>query len=330
MKRLTFLVVALAVLYSGYWFFGARAVEQGARGAIENAQSQGWQIDYASLNTIGFPSRFDTTVQDIAVASPDARWAWRGPFVQLFALSYQPHKVIAVLPPDHSLRWGQQDILLSSDGLRASAAVRPNPDLPLQNLTIEGGAIRAVSDLGLDIRVANLLGAVRAAGDAPQAYDVYVDLQEVALPPGLLAQIADQATLSDVIDSVVVDGSVSLDRPLDRHFATDGGTLPYPEQITVKSGTLNWGDLILKLDGTLDFDATGTPQGRVTLRTGQWQKLITLMVDAGLMDQGAAPTLTILAGSMVGPDGSLDLPVTFQGGLMSIGPIPAGPAPRFW
>ena len=62
MRALFFVVAALAALYGGYWFVGERRVEGGLRQALADLAADGWEVDYASLDTTGFPSRFDTTI----------------------------------------------------------------------------------------------------------------------------------------------------------------------------------------------------------------------------------------------------------------------------
>jgi len=50
-------------------------------------------------------------------------------------------------------------------------------------------------------------------------------------------------------------------------------------------------------------------------------------VSIGTIQRRTAFTITTMANSMV-QDDRLELPISFQDGFMSVGPIPIGPAPR--
>ncbi|WP_439117971.1 DUF2125 domain-containing protein, partial [Nereida ignava] len=79
--------LAAAVLWAGYWFVGSTAAERGAKAWFADRSAQGWVADYDSIETRGFPSRFDTTINALELADPRTGWAWSAPFFQVFALS---------------------------------------------------------------------------------------------------------------------------------------------------------------------------------------------------------------------------------------------------
>ncbi|WP_411891489.1 DUF2125 domain-containing protein [Yoonia sp. SDW83-1] len=322
MRKLTFLVLILGALYSGYWFYGARSVEQGALQAIEQAQQDGWGVSYSALQTVGFPSRFDTSVTDLTLTAADGLWSWQAPFLQVFALSYQPNKVIAAFPPDHSLRLGDQTLQLMTEDFRASAGVKANTDLSFDAATIESGALSVMSDFGWVAAIERALIATRAT-DAPNTYDVYMDADGLILPADLIAQIDPKNQLADVIDRLVFDSHVTLDQPLDRHAAN-----PLAQSFTLNRFAIDWGDVALTAAGTIDIDALGVPDGRITIKTDQWREIIDLLVNAGAIQPGVAPTITNMASTMAQEGQTLELPISFQNGFMSVGPLPIGPAPR--
>ncbi len=323
MRRLTFLVLFIAAVYSGYWFFGARAVKDAATNGIATAQQDGWQIDYSDLSTVGFPSRFDTTVNDVSVSPPDGLWSWQAPFLQVFALSYQPNNVIAAFPPTQTLRFGDETLRIAADGLRASGGVRANTDLSFKSATVEAGATTITSDLGWAVALDRALLALRETPDTPRSYDVYADADQLVLPAGFVGQIDTQDTLTDQITRVAIDGRVVLDQPLDRHAVE-----PLPEAFELRSFTLDWGQIALSAKGDVTIDPAGIPEGRITFKTAEWRPLIDLAVSAGLIQSGVVPTVTNLANAMADDGGMLELPISFQSGFMSLGPLPLGPAPR--
>lgn len=329
MRRLTILVLIIGGLYSGYWFVGANAVETGAIDAVDNARAQGWTIDYAALDTRGFPSRFDTTVDTLTVIPPDGLWSWAAPFMQVFALSYQPNRVIAAFPETQRVRLGDQMLNINADGLRASAGVKANADLSFDAATAEVGAAEIVSDLGWTIGLERALVAMRADPEQPSSYDIYLDADQLALPGEVIAQIDPNDVLAEAITRIVFDSAIGLDKPLDRHAFAGSGPEPVVQKLILNRFDIAWGDVALGATGTLDIDPAGVPDGRITFQTEEWREIIDLLVNAGAVDPGIAPTIGNVAQAMAQESGTLELPVTFQNGFMSLGPLPLGPAPRF-
>ncbi len=323
MKRLTILVLVIAAVYSGYWFLGTQTVKDAALNGIASAQQDGWQIDYSDLSMVGFPSRFDTTVTDVSVSPPDGLWSWQAPFLQVFALSYQPNNVIVAFPPTQSLRVGDETLQITAKELRASAGVYANTDLSLKAVTVEAGSSAVASGLGWIVKWDRALLALRDTPGAERSYDFYIDADQIGLPNGFAARIDAEDQLTDTIAGITVDGRVVLDQQLDRHAIE-----PLAEVIELTSFVLDWGQISVSAKGEVQIDSAGIPEGRITFKTVQWPILIDLAERSGLIDPGIVPTVTNLANAMAGDGGTLEVPISFQSGFMSLGPLPLGPAPR--
>ena len=82
-KFLPILLVVLALGYGGYWFVGRGIVEGAARDLIEEADAGPLSIRYEALDTVGFPSRFDTTITGVEIAAEGGSWFWAAPFLQV-------------------------------------------------------------------------------------------------------------------------------------------------------------------------------------------------------------------------------------------------------
>ncbi|MDX1743152.1 MAG: DUF2125 domain-containing protein, partial [Ruegeria sp.] len=83
--------------------------------------------------------------------------------------------------------------------------------------------------------------------------------------------------------------------------------------------------------GDLLIDEYGVPEGRITVKAVEWRRLLEMAVGTGLVASSFLPvlerTLEVMA-SLEGSPETLDAPLTFQRGLITLGPIPLGPAPR--
>ncbi|PUB17299.1 DUF2125 domain-containing protein [Yoonia sediminilitoris] len=323
MKRLTLLVLIVSAIYSTYWFVGANTVESRAVESIALARSEGWDIAYDTIKTIGFPSRFDTTIDAPNVTPPDARWTWQAPFLQVFALSYQPNKIIAAFPNSQRLQLPTQKLSLTSDELRVSAGVRPNADLSFDALTTEGAGVSVSSDIGWSIALQNALIALRNTPDMDKSYDAYAQINNLSLPSEFLKQLNQGNNLPAKIDSITINSQLGLNQTLDRHTKN-----PQLQSITLENAQIVWGTLSVRAEGRVDIDSTGVPTGRITLITQDWRTMIDILVSMGQVQPGIAETLRNMAGGLANDAGVLELPVSFGNGFMSLGPIPLGPAPR--
>jgi hypothetical protein len=93
----------------------------GAKAWFADRSAQGWVADYDTIETRGFPSRFDTTINTLELADPRTGWAWSAPFFQVFALSYKPNHIIAVWPNEQTIATPLARANITAEDMRASA-----------------------------------------------------------------------------------------------------------------------------------------------------------------------------------------------------------------
>lgn len=313
MKRLFFIAVTLASIYAGYWFIGSTQVETRARAALADLEAQGWKVDYESLETAGFPSRFDTTVVDLSLVSPDGRIAWDAPFVQLFALSYRPNRVIAVWPEEQTVTLAGQAVTITSDRLRASAAVGLSTEFPLNEATVEGDALSLRSDGGWTLSMGTLLAAIRQAGPAPATYDVYLGSEAVGLP-----------LLAEGLDLLRIDGRVTLDAPLDSRLRTT----PRLVGLALREARLASSGASISAVGELASDRQGLLSGTLTLRAERWRDLLAILEASGVLVLDQAAFLSGALEQLSGGEEDIELPITFRNGQVEALGVVLLPAPR--
>lgn len=327
MRRLTLIVIILTGIYSAYWVIGSTATERAATAQLTELDAAGWTVEFTDLSTAGFPSRFDTSLTDLHLESPDRTMVWDAPFVQALSLSYKPNEVILALPDQQTLTRDGVPFDITSTGLLASLALAPTPALGLVNLTAETGPLTMTGPDSVFFSVTKGLAALRLANPAPNQYDAYLDLDGFTLPDNLRRILDPARKLPADFAQITVDSSVIFDNPLDR-FAPKSH--PRPTQITLNGMTATWGALQLRGKGKIMVDGSGVPTGRITISAQNWRGMISLAVNAGLLDQGVANTAQNMGTLLSGGSAELSVPITFQNGLMSLGPLPIGPAPRLF
>jgi hypothetical protein len=327
MRKLFVLILVAAAGYSGYWFVGSSAAEKGGIAALDQLQADGLDISYDSLTTRGFPSRFDTTIENIDITDPATGLGWAAPFVQIFALSYQPNEIITVWPNTQTVKTRNQDVEVLTQDMRASVAFDPNTDLTLNRGTMEIDAAALLLGDTQELRFHRSLSSIRQAEGRTNGYDLYADVQRLNLPDDAAALLDPSGSLPRAIDLVKLDATVALDRPLDRH--TSPVNKPQPTEINMRDVSITWGDMSVAMSGDLDLDTTGLPTGEVTLALRNWPAMVAALQSVGVLDLRSQKMLSATLSGMSGDgDGPVEVTVKMRSGAMSLGFIPLGRVPR--
>jgi len=316
MRKLTFLVLILASLYGGYWVVGSRVVLAGVTAAMADLQAKG-SVSQQGISLAGFPSRFDVTVTEPVVMAEGITWS--APFFQIFALSYQPNRIIAVWPREQSLTVGTETIALAARDMRASAAFGADVALPFDHAQMVIEAPTATSDHGWTLSSDQLRLAAQAQGDSR--------IQRIGAEALDLVLAGLGPDLPQAIERAHLDATVTFDRPLDRH--TSGP--PQPIAIDLATASILAGDLALTAAGRVEVGASGTPVGRVEVTAKGWRQMLAMAKSAGTLPaQEAANIERMLDGiARTSPDPqTVTLPFVFREGRVYLGPFPLGPAPR--
>lgn len=329
MRALLVVVLIVSGLWAGYWYLGSQAMERGVTGWFTAQEGGPLQAEHQGVTVAGFPNRFDLTVTEPRFADGASGLGWRAPFAQVFMMTWKPWHIIATLPNEQTLSLPGQEVALTSASFQASAVLVPGTDLTLDRSALAADTLTLTSSAGWDIAAATLRLGLRRTPDRATAQELALELTTLSPPADITAGLA-AADLPERIDLVRVDSILGLSAPLDRHFGQNAPTL---QDITLREGLIRWGDLVLSASGTLTPAADGTPEGRIDLQVENWRKLVPLFLAAGVIQPTQSDAVTraleLLAQQGGNPE-VLPLPLTFQRGWMSLGPLPLGPAPQLF
>lgn len=336
MRKLLFLLIALTVLWSGYWFVGSNAVRDGVNGWFADAAAQGLVAENTGVTVAGFPNRFDLTIDGLKLSDPVSGSGWEAPFVQVFAMTWKPWHIIAAFAPEQSVTLPDQKVKIASDGAMASFRAKPSTDLPLAEVRLAGTSLDLASDMGWTLGLGEFTLGLRAdpaLGDA--GYELGFDLAPLTLDPGFVAAV-NAVTLPDLpaadlpgtAESLLGSIFLTFSAPLDRHA---GEAKPYLTRVEVNQFNFAWGALAATAEGLIEADDQGFAAGEITVEVTNWNRLPAILVAAGVVQPEMAPTIArgMQALASQSPDLKiLSLKLKLADGQMSFGPFPLGPAPR--
>lgn len=334
MRWLLGITAVAAVLWFGYWFAGATVIRREVDRVFAEQPAGGLLLEKTASHVAGFPNRFDLTVEGVTLADPVSGAGYAAPFVQIFAMTWKPWHVIAALPPTQTIRLPGQEITLTGTDLKASLRAAPKLDLPLAEARIAGQAIALVSSAGWQTGAAALTLALRQAETAPSDYALGLAAAGLVVDPAFLARLSGVALPGlPASDLPATAGPVSADillhftAPLDRNAAQ---TRPRFTGLDIGLLHLEWGALVVAATGRIGADDLGFAEGQIDLSVTNWDRLPPLLVALGAVKPEIAPTVAAMMKALAGESGDpavLKLPLRLQGGQMSLGPFPLGPAP---
>lgn len=329
MRTLLTVVIAAAVIWSGFWFFSAQRREAGLADWIEDRRAEGWVADYADLSVLGFPNRLDTTFTDLALADPETGLAWEMPRFQLLALVYKRQHVIAAWPKTQRLATPRQKIDLTSDSLHGSFVFVPGSDWQLDRTSIVGEGLSLRSDAGWGMTADQVLLASRPAPGLENGRAVGAEATGLRLSADLMRLIEAAGVLPEVVDRVKIDARIAYDAPWDRQAIE--ARRPQITAIDLTLAEARWGDLALDAAGRLSVDEAGRASGEIALRAENWREMLRLGVASGSLPEGLADQLEVALELLAGISGrsdTLDATLVLRNGRVRLGPVPLGEAPR--
>ena len=328
MRILTSIIITLALIWAGYWFWAARAERQAVARFLASRQAAGWTAETSGYTVRGFPSRFDLTLNALSLGQPAHGFVWHTPFLQLGASSYAPFTLQAHLPGEQRFDTPAGPVGLQSGRIYASLQLVPGLALRLRQLTARLDTPRLSLPDGATLALSQILLDVVPVAGVPHQQDITLDAGDIALPPEAKAMLDPKGALPDLVKDLHLGLRADLDRPLDLR-STEAP--PRLTALTLRDCRLIWGPMRITASGQLHLDAEGRPEGQIRLTIRDWQPLIDMAVAQGLLKPGIAPTVSNMMAALAnsgGDSGEATLPLDLGGGMLSLGPLPLASLPR--
>jgi hypothetical protein len=328
MRRLVFLLLFVAILWTGGWFYLTGMLRARFEAGLEQARAQGWVIAAGEPARAGFPLA-------AAIAVPDVRAAGG-----------------TALPIAGSLRTGRLVLAVAltspgtlSIGLPQGFEMVPAQGKPLDitATTLVGAAPlagpRSIEFDATGVAVARAGGEDGAAARVqlrlePRGGDLgfLLALDDVHLPPGTWVL---GPRLSSLVAAGDAGGALSVP-PTDGVRGVAGWLADWRDhggRLTLERMALGWGPLGLAGSATLALDAALQPDIDAKITVLGYDETIAAMAGAGLLAPGPALAARFGLGLLArpGPEGArprIDVAASLHDGKLAVGGVALGKLPK--
>lgn len=329
MKRVLKILIVLGLVWSAWWYGAGYMMRRNVTNWFDTQQAHGWQADYATISTSGYPFHLFTTLDKPALADPATGIAWQADWLHLQSPAIWPGRLTLHFPVSaQRLSWLDHTAVINAQNMHADLHLAPGRALEVERMALQSGPL-SVSSEGSPLFTAQTITATMVQTDAPVVYDIDIDATGFSAGPLLRRKSGRAEMLPETLGTLDVSMRVEFDRPWDRRALEE--RRPQPATIDLSLAQIEWGPLRVKATGQVDVNEQGIPAGRVTLKAENWRDMLALAQESGALSPRSAAAsekvLSLLAG-FGGNGDALDATVDLRNGTIYFGLLPLGPAPR--
>ena len=330
MRRLVWLAVVFALLWSGWWGFATYSLRSSFEAWFDARRAEGWQAEMVEIRSGGFPMALDTTLADPLLADPQTGVAFETEALRFSAPAWWPGYVTVTLPGDSfSIATPLHKRVVTVAEARADLRVHPGNALEVETVSATAGPWAVAAPEGSVAAAQALRLAMQQDPQTATRYDFAFDAP--AFQPGSLPRAAFRipADWPVTFDSLALDATVDFDRPIDRRTIEDAR--PQPRQIDLRRAEAIWGDVLLRGAADLEVAADGVLSGEISFQARNWRDILDLAERAEVLPAVLRPQLENILAALArggGNENALDVTLTLSDGTVFMGFIPLGTAPR--
>ena len=330
MRRLISVCVGLVLVWSAYWWVTGWGLRQSLDTWFEERAALGWQADHAGMTTTGYPARHVTRIAAPALADPANGTAWSADHLTLEGRAVWPLDLTLRFPDTaQRLSWLDRSADLTAQGMAVDLQLRPGGAFEVAALALSTGPWSVLTPEG------DLIGAdaghltLQQSPDARDTYRLSGDATGFSPGPVLREAARLSRSLPPAFEIFTLDARITFDKPWD--LSAIEVTRPQPRMIDLRLAEAAWGELRLFAAGRVTVDAAGVPEGAVTIKAENWREMVAMAEASGAISPQAAEATRLSLGMLERIGGSpdrLDVELGLRRGMVLVGPLPIGPAPR--
>jgi len=326
MRKLIWIISTIFVLWSGYWVIGAYKTEKTLLETLEKYKTLGWTIQFTKLKVRGFPNRFDITIENLNIISPEGNIGWFAPYFQILSLSYKPNHLIAIWPKEHELKIANNLVSFRNKKMQSSLIFKDLMFSEIDQIVLTAEDLQLLSSEKIVFNTNALNVALREDQLFDGAYEIGISAKNFFLP-------SFTSMNSDPLGTTPLTLGLSVKVHLNRksNFSANKHQNLRLNEININQADLTSNLLAVKLKGNIDLNQTGTPSGHIDIQIENLRELILLASNIKLL--ASYDLEEIIKGldfisKLSGEPKSLEFNIKIKEGKMFIGPIPVGQIPN--
>lgn len=323
-------ILGLVLLWSLFWAIAAFTLRTGITGWFDLRQAEGWQAEMSGIETGGYPWRHQTRLVDPLLADPQTGRAWSADSLLIDSPAIWPgRQTLRFAETPQYLSYFDDTEILTARNMAAKLDLEPGLALELKSMGLTSDAWSVATQDDMLAQGSALQLTMTQDEESPETYQIVLDIPEFAPGPRLRRLIGSASTLPDRFDALETQANIRFDRPWDRRALEN--RRPQPTRIELRRFDIIWGPLKISAAGRVDVDEQGLPEGIVNIRAENWRDMLRMAQSAGALPQAAVQSAERALGFLAGLGGrpeTLDVQLNLSQGMIALGPLPLGPAPR--
>ena len=328
MKRRTVILVAivpivLAALYTAGWHILASNIEGLLTEAAEPAPDKDWHASWERLEAGGFPFAFrmNAIEPEVVWGRGEHRATWTGPGLLVNIRPWDPERLSLGLPQRQNLvvlaGSRQHSFSLTMESGRVDAGI---PSGRLEELeAVFSGVSFSSREGGVAFFAESLAVASRRAGNG-EGLDVSFNAAAFGIeglaPAGMAERVERASLVAHQVGEMPSDGTA---RERIDAWRRAGGYVEIAEL------AIEWPPVTATAKGNLALDREVRPIGAFRLELTGYRELLMALEAEGGLKRGQSTLVATALDFMAGPpvDGArlIDIDVSLQHGILSIGPL---------
>ena len=122
MSRALVPILLAVIVWSSYWFWGAQNNLESIHRGLEFPADGSIEIKYGVVSQVGFPNRYDVTVNNLSIENPIGEKIVTLPFIQVLRLIYKSNHKMIIFPNslsiyDFNIKWENAKASIVEDTL---------------------------------------------------------------------------------------------------------------------------------------------------------------------------------------------------------------------
>ena len=263
------------------------------------------------------------------LADPGTGTARRAGCLELESPAIWPgRQTLLFAPTSQRLSYFDQTAVIEAQQMQAMLHLAPGLALELEELALTSSNWQINDRSGPLLGAASLRMAMQQTVKA-ETYRIELSADDFASAPKLTALMSQTSGLPRTFEALKGEMDVTFDHVWDR--AAIELRRPQPRHIALTRANAHWGDLKIKATGVLSVDEHGLPTGVVFLQVENWRDMLEGVERSGALpyqDRVGVERLLALFAGLGGNPEDLETQLNFRDGMVALGPIPLGPAPR--